>query len=149
MRRPALALSLLALAALGACGGNDVEEAREAATRYVSELGQRDGEGTCAQMTDELQKEYARAASGLNPQLAGADCGRVMQVQLNSVPPDQLRRFADAEITDVKIDGDEGTFRYRVAPSAGLPSEINVLGRVAKEDGDWKVSCCVPGQRSG
>jgi hypothetical protein len=72
-----------------------------------------------------------------------------MQTALDAIPADQLQLFADAEISDMKLDGDAGTFRYTLGPSAQIPDQINVQGRVAKQDDDWKVSCCVPGQRGG
>jgi hypothetical protein len=147
VRRLALAAVVLALPGLSACGGNDKEEAQRAATRYVSELGQRDGPGTCAQMTDELQAQFTRAVVQANPQFKGRSCERIMQVALDAIPSEQLKLFADAEIRGMKIDGDAGTFRYTLPATRRIPNEITVDGRVAKEDGDWKVSCCVPGQR--
>jgi hypothetical protein len=62
-----------------------------------------------------------------------------MQAALDSISPAQLRQFSGAKIEDVQVDGDKGTFRYTLG-------QIRVDGQVAKEDGDWKVSCCVPGQ---
>jgi hypothetical protein len=150
MRRLALAACLLAIPALGACGGNDTEDARQAATRYVSELGERDGEGTCDQMTDDLQRQFRSAVVAANPQFRGRSCARTMQAALDAIPRAQLRLFAGAEIEDMKVDGDGGTFRYTLPPSRATGSrEIAVDGRVAKQDGEWKVSCCVPGQRGG
>jgi hypothetical protein len=148
-RLAALAACLLALATLTACGGNDVEDAEKAASTYVSELGQRDGAGTCKQMTDDLQAQFRRAVTAANPQFQGRSCERLMQVALNTIPSDQLRLFADAQITDMKIDGDTGTFRYEIPPNATVPQEITVNGKMAKQDGEWKVSCCVPGQGGG
>jgi predicted small secreted protein len=149
-RFAALAASLLlATTALTACGGNDVEDAEKAASTYVNELGQRDGAGTCKQMTEDLQAQFRRAVTAANPQFRGRSCERLMQVALNTIPSDQLRLFADAEITDMKVDGDNGTFRYTIPPNAAVAQEITVNGRMAKQDGEWKVSCCVPGQGGG
>jgi hypothetical protein len=149
VRRLALAACLLGLPALGACGGNDVEDARRAASSYVRELGQRDGAGTCKQMTDDLQAQFTRAVVAANPQSKGRGCARLMQVALDTIPSEQLKLFADAEITDMKVDGDGGTFRYTLGPSRQIPNKITVDGRVAKQDGEWRVSCCVPGQGRG
>jgi hypothetical protein len=149
VRRLALTACLLALPALSACGGNDVEDAQQAASSYVRELGQRDGAGTCKQMTEDLQAQFTRAVVAANPQSKGRGCARLMQVALDTIPSDQLRLFADAEITNMKVDGDGGTFRYTLGPSQQIPDEITVDGRVAKQDGKWKVSCCVPGQGGG
>jgi hypothetical protein len=62
----------------------------------------------------------------------------VMQAALDTISPAQLKQFSEAKIEDLKLDGDKGTFRYTL-------DKIRVDGRVAKEDGEWKVSCCVPG----
>ena len=61
-----------------------------------------------------------------------------MQAALDTIPPAQLRDFSRATISTLELDGDKGTVRYTLGT-------IKVDGRVAKEDGDWKVSCCVPG----
>jgi hypothetical protein len=149
MRRGLLVAALLAVPALGACGGNEVEDARAAATRYVTEFGERDGAGVCEQMTEDLQARAVRIFAAADPQLRRVSCERLMQRQLDAIPADQLTLFADAEIRDVKVDGDEGTFRYEVGPTPQIPNEINIDGRVAKEDDEWKVSCCLPGQSGG
>jgi hypothetical protein len=57
---------------------------------------------------------------------------------LRTIPANQLKSFSQAKIDDLKVKGDAGTFRYTLG-------QIRVNGRVAKENGDWKVSCCVPG----
>ena len=146
MRRLALLVCLLAVPAVGACGGNDQDDAQKAAESYVSELGDRDGAGTCEHMTADLQQQFTAAVAAQQPQFKGRDCARIMQTALNAIPPAQLKLFADAKISEMKLDGERGTFRYTLGPSPDIPDEINVDGRVAKEDGDWKVSCCVPGQ---
>jgi hypothetical protein len=137
MRRAALAACLLTALAVGACGGSDTDSARKAAEGYVSRLGARDGKGTCAQMTKGLQRQFTDAVARTNAQFRGRSCAQVMQLALDTIPRDQLRQFAGAKIQDLKVNGDKGTFRYRLA-------KIQVDGKVAKEDGNWKVSCCVP-----
>ena len=138
MRPLALAACLLALPAAAACGGDDTSGARRAAEAYVSTLGKRDGAGTCARMTKALQRQFLDAVARTDARLRGTSCGQAMQAALNSISPAQLREFSRAKIEDLKVDGDHGTFRYTV-------SRIRVDGRVSKEDGTWKVSCCVPG----
>jgi hypothetical protein len=148
MVRPAvLALSVLALAAAG-CGGDDHDhhddatDARKAAETYVRDLGSRDGEAVCRDMTKSLQRQFTDAVARANPEVAGQGCGRVMTTALRSIPAEQLDRFASAKIENVETDGSSGSFTYRLG-------DIRVDGKVAKEDGDWKVSCCVPGQGGG
>jgi hypothetical protein len=118
---------------------HDTEDARKAAESYVQKLGERDGAGTCGEMTKQLQQQFLRAAARTNAQFRGRSCQQVMQTALDSIAPAQLKQFAGAKIDNVEVDGDTGTFRYTLG-------QIRVDGKVAKEDGDWKVSCCVPGR---
>jgi hypothetical protein len=142
MRRVALAACLLAIPCAAACGGNDEDGARKAAEGYVTTLGKRDGAGTCGRMTKTLQRQFTDAVVRSAPQFRGRPCGQVMQTALNSIPAAQLKQFSQAKIQDLKVAGDRGTFRYTLG-------KINVDGKVAKEDGDWKVSCCVPSAGGG
>jgi hypothetical protein len=137
MRLLALAASLLAALAVASCGGSDTDDARKAAEGYVKKLGARDGPGTCKQMTKGLQRQFTAAVVQTDTKFRGQSCPDVMQAALDMIPPQQLRQFADAKIENLKVNGDGGSFRYRL-------SGIRVEGKVAKEDGDWKVSCCVP-----
>src|SRR4051812_36931187 len=142
MRRVALAACLLAIPTVAACGGDDEAGARKAAEGYVRTLGKRDGAGTCARMTKGLQRQFTGAVVRSAPQFRGRPCGQVMQAALDTIPAAQLRQFSRAKIDALKVKGDAGTFRYTLG-------KIRVDGRVAKEDGDWKVSCCVPGSSGG
>jgi hypothetical protein len=143
MRRVALAACLLAIPGAAACGGGNGEDgARNAAEGYVQTLGKRDGPGTCSRMTKGLQRQFTDAVVRTAPQFRGKSCQAVMQSALNTIPAAQLKQFSQAKIDDLKVDGDTGTFRYTLG-------KIRVNGRVAKEDGDWKVSCCVPNAGGG
>ena len=138
-RAPVAAVLLLVLGATG-CGESPREKATAAAKEYVKNLGDRDGKGTCAQMTTGLQRQFTAAVSRTATQFKGKPCAAIMQAALDTIPQDQLRQFGNAQIRNVRLNEaeDSGTFRYTLGP-------IRVNGRVAKEDGDWKVSCCVPG----
>jgi hypothetical protein len=139
MRRLVLVACLLCLPAVGAgCGGDDSGDARKAAEGYVTTLGKRDGAGTCARMTKGLQREFTDAVVKADSRFRGHGCAEVMQAALDTISPAQLKQFSEAKIEDLTLDGDKGTFRYTL-------DKIRVDGRVAKEDGEWKVSCCVPG----
>jgi hypothetical protein len=137
-RAPLAAVLLLALGAAG-CGESQTEKATAAAKAYVRKLGNRDGKGTCAQMTTGLQRQFTAAVSRTATQFKGKPCAAIMQAALDTIPNDQLQQFGKAQIRKVRLNEaeDSGTFVYRVG-------KINVDGRVAKEHGDWKVSCCVP-----
>jgi hypothetical protein len=135
--RPVLLSCLLALVLTG-CGASETDRAREAAQGYVKALGKSDGKGTCAHMTKGLRKRFSSAVTFANPELSG-DCPKLMQAALDSIGPDQLTQFGSAKISEVKAKGSTGTFVYTVQGA-------RINGRVAREDGSWKVSCCVPGQ---
>jgi hypothetical protein len=137
MRRAALAITLLATLLAAGCGGSESDDARKAAEGYVQRLGARDGKGTCERMTKGLQEQFTAAVVRTNAQFRGRSCAQVMQSALDMIPADQLRQFSAAKIENLKLSGDSGSFRYKL-------STIQVAGKVAKEDGDWKVSCCVP-----
>jgi hypothetical protein len=142
MRRAALMpLCLVALAAAAAgCGGDSTtDHARKAAETYVHDLGARDGESVCSDMTKALQKQFTDTVVRGNPEVRGQTCGQIMTLALRSIPYDQLQQFATAKIEDVKVDGSSGSFVYRLR-------DVKVDGKVAQEGGAWKVSCCVPGQ---
>ncbi|MGZ6697869.1 MAG: hypothetical protein ACXVFL_19815 [Solirubrobacteraceae bacterium] len=134
----AAVLLIAATVALAGCGTSDTDQARNAAQGYVKALGTRDGKGVCAHMTKGLQQRFTSAVTFANPGLSG-DCGKLMQAAIDSVPADQLAQFAAARISDVKVGGSTGTFTYMLRAA-------KVDGKVAKEGGSWKVSCCVPGQ---
>jgi hypothetical protein len=142
MRRIALAACLLALPGAAACGGPDTKGARNAAEGYVRTLGKRDGAGTCGRMTKDLQRQFTTAVVRTAPSFRGGSCRQLMQAALNSLPAAQLRQFSRAKIDNLKVKGDAGTFRYTLGT-------IRVEGKVAKEGGAWKVSCCVPGSTGG
>src|SRR3954452_10195362 len=143
MRRVALAACLLAIPGAAACGGNDEAGARKAAEGYVRTLGKRDGAGTCARMTKGLQRQFTDAVVNSAPQFRGRACPAVMQAALDTIDAAQLKQFSQAKIDDLKVKDDTGSFRYTLG-------KIRVNGKVAKENGDWKVSCCVPtGGRGG
>ncbi|MEA2249921.1 MAG: hypothetical protein QOG70_163 [Solirubrobacteraceae bacterium] len=135
------AIPLLCLLALGvaACGGSDADDARKAAQTYVGDLGSRDGKAVCADMTKALQRRFTTAVVRANPTTRGRSCASLMGEALSSIPASQLKRFAGAKIDSVQVKGPGGTFVYRLG-------SIKVDGQVAKENGAWKVSCCVPGQ---
>jgi len=143
MRRVAVAACLLALPGAAACGGgSDRDGARKAAEGYVRTLGKRDGACTCARMTKGLQREFTAAVVRADARFRGRSCPPVMQAALDTIPAAQLRQFSGAKINDLKVKDDAGTFRYTLG-------KINVNGKVAKEGGDWKVSCCVPNAGGG
>jgi hypothetical protein len=136
------ATSLLCLLAVGAagCGGDSpADHARKAAETYVHDLGARDGEAVCGDMTRALQRDFTDAVSKGNPEVRGQACGQIMTLALRSIPYDQLKQFSTAKIESVKVKDTAGSFVYRLR-------DLKVNGRMAREGGAWKVSCCVPGQ---
>jgi hypothetical protein len=140
LRRTVTLLCLLAVGATGCGGGDsDANHAQKAAETYVHDLGARDGDAVCADMTKALQKQFTDTVSRANPEVQGQTCGQIMSQALQSIPYDQLQQFSTAKIESVKVDGSAGSFVYRLR-------DLKVNGKVAQESGAWKVSCCVPGQ---
>jgi hypothetical protein len=141
MPRGALLSLCLATLAIAACGGGNpkTDAARKAAESYVHDLGHRDGEAVCADVTKARRKEFMDGLVRDNPQIKGRSCGEIMSLALRSLPYDQLQQFSTAKIESVKLTGNTGTFVYRLR-------DLEVDGKVAREGGAWKVSCCVPGQ---
>lgn len=143
MHRPAATLACLAAVAaagLTACGDSSADKARKAVEGYVHDLGDRDGEKVCADMTPQLRRTFVTEVTKANPQVTGLTCGEIMAQALRSLPSEQLDAFATAKIESVEVDGDRGTFVYRF-------HDVPVDGKVAKVGDAWKVSCCVPGQQ--
>jgi hypothetical protein len=139
---PPLCLVALAIAGCGGGGGGEdavTKDARKAAESYVHDLGSRDGEAVCADMTRALRTQFTDTVGRANPEVKGRACGEIMSLALRSIPSDQLQAFSAAKIESVKVTGSTGTFVYRL-------HDIRVDGKVAREGGPWRVSCCVPGQ---
>jgi hypothetical protein len=143
MPRSAALLPCLVALAIAGCGGDGedaaTKDARKAAESYVHDLGKRDGDAVCADMTKALQKEFTETVARANPEVAGRSCGEIMSLALRSIPAEQLQLFTTAKIEGVKVSGKTGSFIYRL-------HDIRVDGKVIREGGPWKVSCCVPGQ---
>ena len=111
-RRALLALCLLALAMAG-CGDGKKEDpqtkaARQAAEAYVHDLGNRDGEAVCGDVTAPLRKQITDAVVKANPEVAGRSCGEIMTLILRSLPSDQLDQFTTAKIENTKVTGKNG-----------------------------------------
>jgi hypothetical protein len=133
-------LCLAALAIAGCGGGSSAaDQARAAAQNYVHDLGHRDGEAVCADVTKARRTQFIDALVRANPEVKGRRCGDVMSLALRSIPYDQLQEFSTAKIESVRLTGSAGTFVYRLR-------DLRFDGKVAREGGAWKVSCCVPGQ---
>jgi hypothetical protein len=143
MPRRALIALCLAVVATAGCGGSEedaqTKAARKAAEAYVHDLGNRDGEAVCGDVTAPLRKQITDAVVRANPEVAGRSCGEIMTLILRSLPADQLDQFTTAKIENTKVIGKNGTFVYRL-------HDIRVDGKVTRTEGPWRVSCCVPGQ---
>src|SRR6266480_1976023 len=101
-RRALVPLCLLALAMAG-CGGAKKEDpqtkaARKAGEAYVHDLGNRDGEAVCGDVTKALRKQITDAVVRANPEVRGRSCGDIMTLVLRSLPSDQLDEFTTAKI---------------------------------------------------
>ena len=143
-RRALLALSLLAVAATG-CGGDGKKEdaqtraARKAAEAYVHDLGNRDGEAVCGDVTTPLRKKITDAVVRANPEVAGPQLRRDHDPHPALAALRPARPVHDGQDRGHQGDRQDGTFVYRL-------HDIRVDGKVTRAEGPWRVSCCVPGQ---
>ena len=78
----------------------------------MHDLGNRDGEAVCGDVTAPLRKQITDAVVRANPEVAGHSCGEIMTLILRSLPSDQLDQFTTAKIEE--HEGDSA----RTAPSS-------------------------------
>ena len=89
-----LCFAALARPGAAAATGGSRQGARKAAESYVHDLGSRDGEAVCADMTKELRTQFTDTVGRANPQVKGRSCGDIMSLALRSIPAEQLSRSA-------------------------------------------------------
>ena len=94
----------------------------------MHDLGNRDGEAVCGDVTKALRKQITDAVVRANPEVAGRSCGEIMTLILRSLPSDQLDQFTTAKIENTKVTGKNGTFVYRL-------HDIRVDGKVTRDGG--------------
>lgn len=127
-RRSTLTLiaALLAAAALGACGGDDREDAEQTVRDFVNATNERDADAFCGEL---VTQEFLESTTGASGDKAQDECRRQMKaVRGLEVELVRFRRTA--------VDGDSARVTA-ILRTQGARSTQTL--RLKKEDGDWKL----------
>lgn len=102
---------------------SDEEQAQRVVEEYLVAVTGGDGEAACSKVTDATKKNIERG---------GRPCAETIS-SLSSGPGESvLEAFEDADVENVKLNGDRGTADIRVN---GLTQKTNLR----KEDGEWRL----------
>jgi len=121
-----LALVLALALALGACGGDDSDEAQQVVRDFVEATNARDGDELCG---DLLTQEYLEKATGATGDNAEEACKK----QLDLITGLKLKLVS---VGEPEVDGDSATVRATISTGGQRTPRVFEL---AKEDGDWKL----------
>ena len=121
------ALVIAAALALPACGGDDEADAEQTVRDFVSATNARDGKRFCEEL---VTQKFLEDTTGTTGSRAAGACRR----QLESI---QDLRLKLVKVTKTENDGDSA--RVTVTLETQGRSQTQVL-RLAKEDGDWRLS---------
>lgn len=121
-------VALVALAAAG-CGSSDEDKVEDAVIEYVDAVAEGDGSKACEQLTTEAQEA-----------VAGGDCAERVERLSANLSEGQRNAFAEAEVIEVTIDGDQGSARLTTPDQPEDDPDAYGVVPVEKQDGDWKVS---------
>ena len=127
-RRSTLTLlaALFVAAALGACGGDDREDAQQTVRDFVNATNERDADAFCGEL---VTQEFLESTTGASGDKAQDECRRQMKaVRGLEVELVRFRRTA--------VDGDSARVTA-ILRTQGARSTQTL--RLKKEDGDWKL----------
>jgi hypothetical protein len=127
--RPAHVAAVTALVlvlTLGACGGNDGDDAEQAVRDFVEATNARDGDRLCGEL---LTQEYLEQATGATGDKAEEACKQ----QLDLVTGLKLKLVS---VGRVEVDDDRAKVRAVIATGGQRAPRVFTL---AKEDGRWKL----------
>jgi hypothetical protein len=133
IRWASLAAVALAVVVAG-CGGStsDTAEVENTITTYLTGVAEGDGDGACSQLTgDENRKFWASEAEQL-PELHLTGCADTVEKLSESIGASEKKMLEDAEVIDVKVEGDHATARLK----GGDERDIDLI----EEEGDWLIS---------
>lgn len=143
-----LLLAMIAALALGACGGDsddstqpqsgreadggsESDRVRATVDGLYDAMGDRDAEGVCDQLNEAAQEQVAKG--GL-PGSEGTTCVEGFQAFFEAAEEaGGLDTPDNAEVVDVKVDGDRATATVKFGP--GQRGKIPLV----KVDGEWKL----------
>jgi predicted lipid-binding transport protein (Tim44 family) len=122
-----LALVLLAVVTLAACGGEDKGDAEQTVRDFVNATNERDAEKLC---DDLVTQEFLEQLTGATGDKARDACKQ----QLGS------QQAIDIDLEGIKkteIDGDKATVTATLVAQGQTQDRIL---RLEKEDGDWRLA---------
>lgn len=129
MKLAAAALLALLIFAAAGCDGSDEDQAEDTVLEYVDAVAEGDGAKACEQLTSEGQEAVAEG-----------DCPKRIERLSANLSEGQRDAFAEAEVVEVTIDGDQGTVRLTTPDQPEDDPEAYGIVPVEKQDGDWKIS---------
>ncbi|MGI8594072.1 MAG: hypothetical protein ACR2ML_06865 [Solirubrobacteraceae bacterium] len=126
-RTRALAVAVVASLALGAtaCSRLQSEEdkAKSTVEQYLKAVADGDGDVACQKVTESTKKNLERG---------GRSCAETISALSSGPGKSVLEAFKDADVENVKLDGDRGMADIKVK---GLTQKTNLR----KENGSWKL----------
>ncbi len=124
-----LALAVVAVALLAACGGgSDKEDAEQAVRDFVKASNARDADELCDHL---LSKEFIEQSTGATGDRAHAACKQ----QVASLTKEF--RIELGKLGAVRVDGDRARVTATIR-TQGVPQRR--VFRLRKEDGDWRLA---------
>ena len=120
--------------ALSGCGdnGSPEEEVTKSVRNWTAALSEGNGGAACGRMTTGGRTELARFAQTFAKTTPAADCPTNVKRFTHSLSPQVARQTLDADVDDVKIDGEVAIVRM----ADGGPTQIRLL---KEDDGEWRV----------
>lgn len=135
MKLACLALLIpLAVVGFSGCGGekSDSAQIEEVVKNHMDGIAEDDGEKACEGMTGPYQREI------FSDDLSG-DCPSRYEQFSAQLGEEEKSAFAQTEITDIELDGDEALACYKLPQ---LSSDFDNTGvyNMEKFDGEWKIA---------
>lgn len=127
--RPVTALAIAALVIVGCGGGGPGPD--ETVRDYFEALVGIDGEGACAELTEQLQREIEQAPAALS---TNRSCAEVMELA-PALNPSLTPEAVEGLEIDVTEDGDQAEATF-VNPLV----EREETADLVREDGEWRIS---------
>jgi hypothetical protein len=136
MRRPALTVAALVLAATpSACGGDDgASSPADAVRTYNDAVADGDGERACAQLAESAKIELRDATQGA----ARQSCRQIVELLAAFYDDATKERLRDAEVA-ASQQGDRGSARFASPVGSGGPDQAQTF-ELRRIDGEWKIT---------
>lgn len=129
MRRAALLLTAIALAASG-CGGGPADDVKSAVHSYLNAFVDGDGAKACSLMTGATRRQFVEKTKAITK---SSDCALAIEAIRTQAGAEVTAALAKLKLDDVKVTGDRATVTLSSGPS-------KTTATLMKEGGAWKVS---------